>query len=595
MGRLPAIVQLTPVNTAAALLLLLTLTACGSSGGGNNSPTAPPVDNSTNFADVILQNGLIYTVDSAKSRAEAVAVKDGNIVYVGNDAGVASYQGANTRIIDLKGKLVLPGIHDGHLHPLEAGSTVAGTCMVSNTADITSTKFQTLLQNCAPQQQGDIDWVVGFGHSIAQLLDLPPEITPASILDTAIPSRPVVIMEETSHSMWVNSRALEVAGIDRSTPDPQGGLIVKDGNGDPTGLLLDNAGDNVFELAFLPPTDILLDLHYEGLLFALQRIRRNGITSIANARVYTRRGYLDVWKRAEREGRLTARTVLALWAYPTLLPGQSDEGQIQALAELYQNDPDQLLRVSQVKFYSDGLLENETAATLDPYPEEDQLPFFISADHRGLNYFTQERLTQYIAALEQLGFDMHIHTIGDRGVREALNAIEAAMAANGPGIERRHRLTHLESVDPLDYGRFVALDVIADFQVAGDFTLPLPGQSADGYIPVRSIYDTGARYTLSSDWDVSDLSPFVGMQNALSRAEQSLPDLDAAIRGYTINAAYLMRSEDRTGSIEVGKLADMIVIDQNIFAIPVDQIGQTRVLLTMLGGEEIYRQSGFTD
>ena len=593
-----------PINSlkaCAVVALSAAIAACGGGGGGSSSNSGNSGSGGNGQAptesenSIVLTNGKIYTVDEQSSWAEAVVIKSGEIVYVGNNAGVSEHQTDDMRVLDLQGKLVLPGFHDSHLHPLEAGSSVAGTCMISSDEDIESQDFIDYLRQCSTRQDGGIDWVLGYGHSIEQLLNLTPGVTPIEILDQAIPNQPVAIMEETSHSMWVNSKALELAGINKDTPNPQGGGIAKDGSGNPTGLLLDNAGDIVYELAFLPPTEELEELHYDGLMYSLRMIRSNGITSMANARVYTRRGYLDVWRRAEAEGSLTARTVLGLWAYPTLLEGQTDDDQIAELSDLYSFDVNSLLNISQIKFYSDGIHSNETAATLHPYPVSEQMPFLVSEDHKGINYFDENRLTKYITALEKVGFDMHIHAIGDRGVRESLNAVESAQATNGNSYNGRHRLTHLEEVDPDDYDRFLSLGVIADFQVAGEWTLPEAGQSADGFIPVRSIYDTGAHYTLSSDWDVSDLSPFTGLEHALSRAEQSLPDLDAAIRGYTINAAYLMRTENKTGSIEVGKFGDLIVVDQNIFDTPVQNISDTKVLLTLLGGEEIYRRSGYND
>ncbi len=576
------------------LFLCFAQTACGGGGGdgqGASSPIEPTTE--TQAADLVLRDGSIHLVDRAMSVVSALAIRQGRVLFVGSSEAVEDYIGADTAVIDLEGRTVLPGLHDVHLHPLEAGSFVAGTCATDSEADLLSEEFQAFLLSCAPRQRGNIDWVLGFGHSIVQLLDLPDGVRPVDILDDALPNTPVAFIEETSHSVWVNTAALQLAGIDRYTPDPVGGVIARDRNGDPTGLLLDNAGDLVYELAFLPPTDQLRELHYEGLLWALERIARNGITSMVNARVYTRRGYLDVWRRAEEAGTLTARTILGLWAYPTLGPGESDDDQIERLISLYANDPEALLRVSQVKFYSDGIHLNETAATLEPYALADRLPFPVSPDHRDLNYFDEQRLTRYVQALESAGFDAHIHAIGDRGVRESLNAIEEVIARNGAGVDRRHRLTHVEEVAEADIERFAELGVIADFQLAGDFVLPAPGESADGYLPVREIYDTGARITLSSDWDVSSLSPFVGMQNSLLRAEQSLPSLEAALRAYTIDAAYLMRSEERTGSLEVGKYADLVVLDQDIFAVPIEDIGRTRVLLTLLGGEAVFRDPGF--
>ncbi len=538
-------------------------------------------------ADLVLRNGTIYTVNDSQPAAAAVAVKDGVIIFVGDDSAVDAHVGAATRVIDLDGRLVLPGLHDSHLHALESGSIVGGTCLLPNDGDPET--FIPLLQECAPNQIGT-DWVLGAGHSIFSLLEA--ERTPLEILDEAIPDKPAAMLEETSHSLWVNSRALAAAGITPETPNPPGGVIdVDPDTGKLTGILIDNAGNRVMDIA-LASTPELDELAYEGLLESLDELARNGITSIADARAYWQRGHLAVWQRAEREDELSVRTILGLWAYPHL----DDDAQIQQLRALYSSDPQRLLRVSQVKMYGDGIIPNGTAALLEPY---DWTPGFT--DNRGLNYFDETRLTKYVTELEKVGFDLHIHTIGDRAVRESLNAVETAIGTNGGGIDRRHRLTHVELVHPDDVGRFSALGVIADFQVAGEFTDPahrtetakFVGDRADDAVPVRTIYDTGAVITLSSDWDVSSLNPFNGMQRSLMREHQSLPNLDAAVRAYTLDAAYLLRQEDRVGSIEVGKLADMIVVDQNIFEIPQAQIGQTKVLLTLLEGEEIFRYADF--
>lgn len=352
--------------------------------------------------------------------------------------------------------------------------------------------------------------------------------------------------------------------------------------GEPTGLLFDSAGDLVFDLAWQPTPEIQ-DLNVEGLLEAVAELNENGITSVGEGRTYWRRGFHDAWLRAERDGDLTIRAVLGLWAYPS----QPDATQIPALRALYRNDPDALVRISNLKVYSDGILINSTAAMLEPYLETlGDIP-----SSTGLNYFDEDRLARYIRELAD--FDVHIHAIGDRGVREALNAIEAGQSAGD-----RHRLTHLEVVDPADLPRFAALGVIADMQVAGDFTQPenwpenafLIGDRASPLVPLRSLYDAGARITLSSDWDVSDLNPFVGMQNALTREPQALPGLAEVIRAYTLDAAYALRQESRTGSLEVGKWADLIVLDRNPFETPVHQLADTRVELTMLGGEVVFER-----
>ncbi|MGB0387200.1 MAG: amidohydrolase [Ardenticatenaceae bacterium] len=560
-----------------ACMMLISLLGVGY-GAANMGAMA---SESEGTADLVLRNGAIYMVDEAKTWAEAVAVQDERIVFVGSNEGVSAYIGDQTTIIDLEGKMVLPGFHDSHMHPLESGSSVATTCQL--TADTPPEQYINQLRECAPNQVGT-NWVLGGGHSIHTLLES--ERLPIDILDEAIPDRPAVMLEQTSHSVWVNSQALQAAGIDANTPDPAGGIIDHDPDtGELTGILFENAGNMTLDLAFARNAE-LDELAYQGLLFGLEQIALNGITSVVDARLYWQRGHLEVWQRAVNQDTLTARAVLGLWAYPHL----DDTEQIQSLISMYSNDPNSLLRVSQVKMYSDGLIENGTAALLAPYNES----LGVTSD-TGMTYFDQTRLTRYVTELERAGFDLHIHTIGDRAVREGLNAIESAQNTNGNTINRRHRLTHVELIDAADRPRFAQLGVIADFQMGeladpnhATHLEPLIGDRASEVLPIRALHDAGVTVTMSSDWDVNPISPFQGIEPALMRGDKSLPDLDAAIRAYTINAAYLMRQENRTGSIEVGKFADLIVLSQNIFDIPVEEISQTTVLRTILGGETVY-------
>ncbi len=545
----------------------------------------PPLPLIANPADLVVRGGLIYTVDQANPAAEAVAIRAGKFVYVGSNAGVDAWYGPNTRTIELRGKLALPGMHDVHQHSVEAMNPAAQTCEL--VPDTNPEFLIPILRNCAPAQTGS-NWVLGFGYSIGSMLATGRD--PVDILDDAIPGRPAAMLEETSHSAWVNSAALAALGISAGSPDPIGGIIGKNASGQPNGLLFENAGELAFEAA-LQPTPQLDNLKYNGLLDAMALLARNGITSVVDARVYRTRNDIAVYRRALAEGTLGVRTILALWAYPHF----DDATQIADLVALYDNDPSSLLRISQVKLYSDGLLQNGTAALLAPYDQDLGI-----TGPTGMNYFSETRLADYTTQLERAGFDIFIHAIGDRAVREALNAIESAMAANGP-MDRRHRLTHVELVDSADRSRFAQLGVVADFQLAGYFTLPaswsyevpLLGNRAFEQMPVRSIYDSAARMTLSSDYDVSEISPFLGMEHSLKRAQHSLPGIEAAIRAYTLDAAYVMRQEERTGSIEVGKLADLIVVNKNILDIPTNKISSTKVLLTLLGGTEQYRAPGF--
>jgi hypothetical protein len=547
------------------------------------------------IADLILQNGKIYTVNEAQPWAEAIAIKNGQIVFVGANSEINNYKGPQTTLIELGGRMVLPGFHDSHLHPLEAGSEVGTTCDIMGITH--PNQIIKTLQACAPNQIGT-DWILGGGHAIGTLFELLDNgQLPINILDEAIPDKPVALLEETSHSLWINSiawaQAVTAYGFDDNTSEVPGGIIYRDEKGDFTGILFENTGNMVLDLAFTR-SESMDQLTYEGLLYGLKILAQNGITSITDARTYWKRGHLEAWQKAKREGQLTTRAVLGLWAYPH----SNDDEQIAQLISLYNYDPKSLLQISQVKIYSDGIIGNGTAALLEPY----QISFDLTSENKGLNYFNEERLTRYMTELERAGFDLHIHTIGDRAVREALNAIEAAQKTNGELNDRRHRLTHLELVDVKDRPRFAQLGVIADFQLAGEFTepkhakvenQPLIGQRTVDMFPVRSLYDSGAKITLSSDWDVSEPSPFLGIECAVTTGK--LPNLETAIQAYTINAAFLMRQEKVTGSIEVGKYADLVVLDQNLFEIPVNKISKTKVLLTLLAGQEVYRHANFAN
>ncbi len=583
-------------------VLVVSLMACAA--GGKSADLVPPPANlarqpeGPQAADLILRNGAIYTVDDSQPWAEAVAVRDGEIVFVGADAEVTPFQGPRTRVVDLEGRMAMPGIHDSHVHLLEANHEAGGTCILPNFFD--PEDAVAIVQACAPNQVGT-DWVLGFGHSILDLLyhldqgGRPPK----EILDQAVPDRPVAIIEETSHSVWANSLALAAAGFTASSPDPPGGAILRDRvTGEPNGILLDGAGEIVMDLA-LVPNPVLARLNDEALSAGLLSLRSFGITSIADARAYWRRGYVEAWQRAEQAGELSVRAVVGLWAYPYL----DDTDQIAALGAMYSADPSSRLRFSQVKIYTDGEITHTTAALLQPY----LLPGLVGP--LGLDYFDPTRLTRYITELERFGFDMHIHTIGDRGVHQALNAIDAAGAANCgvppvPGVncaDRRHRLTHIELVQPSDVARFAAQGTIADLQMSSVYVEPqhlFDNVASLGAVRIterlwqlRSLWDARATVVLSSDYDVGDLSPFMGMQRSLTRGAQSLPSVEAAIRAYTLNAAHLMRQEDRVGSITVGKRADILVLDQNLFNIGLSQIGATKVLNTFLDGEQIWPEA----
>jgi len=536
------------------------------------------------IADRVFGNGTIFTANDAMPFAEAIAVKDGKIIYVGSSTGVTAHINTSTIVENLNGRLLIPGLHDVHMHPLEASSAAMGDCVL-DPSEYDPEALGDAIYDCniAPNVNG---WVTAAGHSIFTLFDATRPVK--EILDDIYPDTPVAILEETSHSVWVNSKALELAGIDEYTADPVGGHIFKT-DGEVDGILMDNAGDEILQMA-LAATPQIDNLHYDGLVeYGLPLLAENGITSICEGRTYWKRNYQDIWQNIKDDGELTCRVVLAPWLYPD----ETDNNLITALDGLYSLG-DNMLRSTQIKCYSDGIIINATAALHEPYNDNLGLPF-----DKGLNYIDANRLKNLVTSLELKGYDFNIHAIGDRGVTEALDAIAFARNQNGD-LGRRHRITHLEVMKSSDYQRFKDLNIIADMQVAGDFTNPdawsennffLGANRSQNFIPLKSVYETGALVTLSSDWDVSSVSPFKGIQNAVTRAPQNLPNVEEAVKAYTINAAYVMNQEGVTGSLQIGKWADLVVVDRNIFTIPQNQIAATKVVSTWLAGEAIYRST----
>ena len=554
------------------LIPIMLAIVLSSSSCGNNDDNPAPGEERLYF------NGKIYTVDEEHPWAEAMLVKDGIITAIGSDESVQDLASDEAVSINLRGSMVMPGIHDVHMHPLEAASS--NFQFTLNTTENDPEDYASDIEK-ALRQNPDVEWLLGWGFEIFTLLEA--NRSPIEILDDISKDKAIAVMEQSSHAMWVNSKALELAGIDNTSPDPTGGVIMKDDEGQPNGVLIDNAGNMVVDLAIASMGDSEQN-DYEGLVnYALPELAKNGITSVCDARTYWKRNHHKTWLRVANEGKLTARVNLGLWIYPA----EEDASQIETLKSLYLFDEESLLKINQIKLYADGIVVNTTSAMHNDF----KIDLFGYATNNGLNYISPERMASYIAVLEPMGFDFHIHAIGNRGVTEALNAIEQSGSSAG-----RHRLTHVEYVIPADYARFAQLNVTADAQVAGDFSQPehwhendelVDAALNDNIIPIKSLFEADARVTLSSDWDVSDLNPFVGLQNAVSRNPQEI-SLEEAVKAYTINAAYVMRQEDKAGSLEVGKEADFVVLNQNIFDVATDRISKTKVQETYLQGNRVY-------
>lgn len=559
----------------------------------------------------VYRNAFIYTVDNDRyddwtqnpQQALVIDFDHGVIEYIGNEAGAKYYiDNYDCDVHDLKGQTIFPGFHDVHTHPLEAGSSLGANCQLDG--DSSPTDLQGSIKECADNQKKEIhEWVLGKGYYITEVLKYiskPDSKPPRIILDEIIPDRPVVMMEQTSHSVWVNTEALQRAGIDEYTPNPVGGVIMREKHSKkPNGILLENQGNLMMDLA-LDSTKYSA-VHKANVKAITDSIEfffpSNGITSAVDSRTYWLRGHLKAYEALlkEYEGNIPVRMILALWAYPhmplqDLKDGLMDTKHTYSYLESLKHHR---FKMGQIKVYSDGLLESTTAKLFEPYDIDIDLPGIVG--NKGMNYFDETKLGDTIGELQKY-FDFQIHAIGGKAVHESLNAIQRNWKQ---GHDNRHRLTHVELVTNGDLNRFAALGVIADPQVAGNFTLPdyinseikdvIGRERTKEFIRLNDLVNTKAHVTLSSDWDVSPLNPWLGVGHAINRGDQSV-SMKTAIELYTINGAYVMRQEKDTGSLVVGKFADLVIVDNNIFGKDFmwQKVNQTKVMKTILQGKVTY-------
>ena len=562
------------VSLSVRLLVALTLSAC--------LLNAQDVRR----ADLVLKNGAIYTSDAARSWASAVAIKGGKIVYVGSDSGVEQYVSRTTRVIDLQGKMLLPGFADSHVHPVSSGRQLT-ECVLTNKNTVAA--LLDTIKQCKANLNGK-RWLTGSGWE----LPIFPNANPSKdLLDEIASDNPVFLEAADGHSAWVNSKALAIAGITKDTKDPERGRIERDKNGEPSGTLREAAVSLVTRHIPAPT----LNENVEGLRRALKLANSFGITALyeANASLEELRAY----KTLETRGELTARVLAANHINPDKAESQIPE--LLKLKALY-NTP--RLNANAAKLFADGVIESHTAFLLEPY--------LTQSGNRGPANYTQEKLTRLVAAFDRAGLQIHIHAIGDGAVRMALDAFESAQTSNGRN-DSRHTIAHLELISPSDIPRFAKLGVVANFQplwayadsYITDLTEPVLGPERSRWLyPIGSVIKTGAVVVGGSDWSVSSLNPLEAIQVAVTRyglndakriswIPEERADLAAMIAAYTINGAYLAHREKLTGSIEVGKDADLIALSANLFTTPVESIHKVKVLLTLLEGKEVFRDPSF--
>ena len=543
-------------------------------------------------ADLVFVNGAVYTVDAARRWAQAVAVKDGRIAAVGTEGDVDDLVGSTTEVIDLRGRMLLPGFQDAHVHPPASGVDML-QCDLHDLWGLDA--YRDRIREYA-ETHPDVEWILGGGWA----MDVFPGGTPTKdVLDEIVPDRPVYLPNRDGHSGWVNSKALKVAGITRDTPDPRDGRIERDELGEPSGTLHEGAQSLVADHAPEPTTEEW----EQGLVAAQSYLHSLGITAWQDAIVGGSYPTLDAYLAVAGRGELTARVIGALW-----WDRHRGLEQIPELMEQRGRGPVGRFAPTSIKIMVDGVCENFTAAVLDPYLDAHGHP----TDNRGISFVDPELMKEAVTRLDAEGFQVHFHALAERAVREALDAVEAARVANGPN-DHRHHLAHIQIVHPDDIPRFRELGAVANAQALwaahesqmDDLTIPFLGEPRWTWqYPFGSLVRAGAVLAMGSDWSVSSPDPLEEMHVAVNRVmpedypykvesrEIFLPDeridLATAIAGFTIGSAYVNHLDEVTGSIEVSKYADLAVVDRNLFAHPPQEIADAKVVLTLVEGERVF-------
>jgi predicted amidohydrolase YtcJ len=541
-------------------------------------------------ADVVLIHARIYTVNPKEPWAQAMAAREGKIIAVGSDKAIAAYQGSSTKIIDAKERMVLPGFVDAHVHMMAGAAQLAGITL--NDAK-TVGDFQKAIKDYATAHP-EKKWIQGMGwvYSIFGKNGLPDK----KLVDEVVSDRPVYLAAYDGHTALANSKALKLAGITRKTPDPTSGIIVRNPvTGEPTGVLKEAAEQLVAGVIPQPTREEELD----GLTKAIHYASSLGLTRLISAGADTER--VELFNQIRQKDGLTARFTMAQFVTAPVTPDA-----VRILQENRKRYSDDWIDAGQAKLLLDGVIEAHTAAMLEPYEKD--------PSNRGLLYFDPEKYKESVIQLDRLGFPISTHAIGDRAIRLALDAYEAANKANGR-TDVRDRIEHIENPSAQDIPRFGKLNVIAGMQplhatpdrnALVSWAGSIGPQRAERAFPWHSILNSGAHLSFGSDWPVVTLNPWPGLQILLTRETPEgtpaggwLPDerliLEQAIQGYTMGGALAARREKTEGSIEVGKLADVIIVSQDLFKIPTNQIGKTKVLMTMVGDKIVYQDPAWKD
>jgi hypothetical protein len=542
---------------------------------------------SSSAARQVFLNGSIHTFNKQLEIIEAISIKDGVIEQIGSNEEIKKIIDKNTSVINLEGKMMMPSFHDAHSHPIWSGIDQY-KCVVSELYEIEG--MQSEIKECLNSElTKTTGWLVGTGLNIG--------IFPAgnpnkSFLDDISTDIPIYVDASDGHSGLANSKALELAGITANTSNPEQGIIERDPNtGEPSGTLREPAAMNLVRDITPKDTDALYD---KGLIFAQDLAHSFGITSSIAASVGKQ--HMATYKRAAVNNQLNLRVITCL-SFGGLFVRNSGSFDDVLKDRAQYSDP--RINVDCVKIFIDGVLEGQTGAVLEPY---------LDSGNYGQLYFDQDTLNHAVARFDADNIQIHTHAIGDRAVRSILDAFEFAIAINGR-TDNRHHISHLQMIDPADIPRFKELGVAANFQAAWalpdewitDINTPELGiKRVNKMYPIASVFRAGGLIVGGSDWAVSTMNPLVAIETAIRREdpddriqgvlnENERMTLVEMLKAYTINAAYLMHQEHLTGSIEVGKAADLIILERNLYDIPIEEISEVRVLETIIEGKTVYR------
>jgi predicted amidohydrolase YtcJ len=564
-------------------------------------------------ADLAYRNGYVYTVDAKDSVQQALAILNGRIVYVGSNAGVDAYIGKHTHVVDLHDRMLMPGLVDGHMHPMIGGASLL-KCNLQYER-LTIEQMQTRIQACLDQTRsrepdGWLEVVNWFQEAMLPAGTVPTD----AVLDTLKTSRPILVRSSFGHSALVNGRAIQLAGITKGTQDPAHGHIVRDSDGVPTGVFDDAAQRLVDQL--IPPA--LLEDNVGAVKAALDAARKQGITTFLDAKASE--ATLVAFVTVEHQGRLTARAHFAMFIEPAEASDPKKVvSRLTQLRQRYDQGPvgkRPAMTVRNMKLFLDGVISAPalTGAMLEPY----WLPLDASPNaawqpskNRGPEiYFAAPVLKTLLIAASRAGFEAHMHADGDRAVREGLDAV-AALRRELPDRDIRIGIAHDEIVDPADFPRFKQLNVIPVLSFQWEKQAPDTVDNLEQYLgPVRFklvepagfLADAGARIAYGSDWPVDPLNEWLALKVGATRTD--IPTAAAeyrerlgedrglsrqeVLRAITMNSSYELHQDTDTGSLEPGKLADLIVLDRNVMEIPVEQIAETKVVQTVVGGRIVY-------